>query len=241
MKTLLGFSLLAAALLHADTPAADPANDPARQLYDTGIRQTAAGKLADARTTLRTLVDEYPKNPLALQAKGAIDATLLFEEGQARVKSGKCETARVAFETLIAVYPENPLAARAKLAIDAIGEKEKSSRLVLKSMEFRDVAAVPVDEIRAAMDAREIRLNVGQPCRSKDVQQAKAAIEEILVEKGVTHARVEVRMQSVAPDSVTVIFSVEKSHGSLLGSPWRLAMAGWHRVHPVAETPSEGL
>ncbi len=233
MKTLLGFSLLAAALLHADTPA--------QQLYDTGIRQTAEGKLADARTTLRSVVDAYPQNPLALQAKGAIDATLLFEEGQARVKAGKCETARVAFETLIAVYPENPLAARAKSAIDAIGDKEKSSRPVLKSMEFRDVAAVPVDEIRAAMEAREIRLNIGQPFRSKDVQQAKVALEEILAEKGVTHARVEARTHAVPPDSVTVIFTVEKSRASLLGSPWRLAMAGWRRVHPVAETQSDGL
>ena len=105
--------MLAAALLHADTPAVDPA----KQLYDTGMQQTQEGKLVDARSTLRSLVDVYPQNPLALQAKGAIDATLLFEEGQARVKAGKCEIARLAFETLVAVYPENPLAARAKAAI----------------------------------------------------------------------------------------------------------------------------
>jgi outer membrane protein assembly factor BamD (BamD/ComL family) len=119
----LGFAILAlAAALQADTPAADSA----RQLYDSGMRQTAEGKLADARTTLQGLIDRYPKNPLAIDAKGAIDATLLFEEGQARAKAGKYETARVAYETLIAVYPENPLAAYAKSAIEGIARRKKS-------------------------------------------------------------------------------------------------------------------
>jgi tetratricopeptide (TPR) repeat protein len=210
----LGFAILAlAAALQADTPAADSA----RQLYDSGMRQTAEGKLADARTTLQGLIDRYPKNPLAIDAKGAIDATLLFEEGQARAKAGKYETARVAYETLIAVYPENPLAAYAKSAMEGIVEKEKVSRPVLRSVEFRDVDAVPPDEIRAEMEAREIRLNIGQPCRSKDVKQAKVALEEILAEKGLGHVKVEARTRTVSPHSVAVIFTVEKSHAWL----WR--------------------
>jgi outer membrane protein assembly factor BamD (BamD/ComL family) len=239
MRRLLGFSLLAlsAALSHADTPAAVPA----RQLYDTGIRQTEDGKLAEARATLRSLVDSYPQDPLALQAKGAIDATLLFEEGQARVKACKYETARVAFETLIAVYPENPLARRAQSALEAIAEKEKASQPVVKSMEFRDVQAVPEEEIRAAMEAREVRLSVGKPCRSKDVAQAKAALAEILAEKGVGHVRVEARTRMIPPDSVAVVFTVEKSRASVVRSPWRLALAGWRRLRPVAVTPSAGL
>ena len=213
MKSL-GFAILAlAAALHADTPAADAA----RQLYDSGMQLTAAGKLADARTTLQDLIDRYPKNPLAIDAKGAIDATLLFEEGQARAKAGKYETARVAYETLIAVYPENPLAARAKSALDGIAEKEKVSRPLLKSVEFRDVDAVAPEEIRAQMEAREIRLNIGQPCRSKDVKQAKVALEEILAEKGLGHVKVEARTRTVSPHSVAVIFTVEKSHAWL----WR--------------------
>ena len=227
--------MLAVALLHADVPA----GDPARQLYDNGIRQTEEGKFADARTTLQTLVDTYPHHPLALQAKGAIDATLLFEDGQARVKAGKYETARLAFETLVAVYPESPLAPRAKSAMEAIAEKEKS-RPVVKSLEFRDVDVLPADELRAAMEAREVRLSVGQPCRSKDVQHAKAALEEILAEKGVARARVEARTRTVSPDSVAVIFIVEKSRASLLLSPWRLAMAGWHHVRP-ADSQTDGI
>lgn len=230
MKKLLGFSLLAAALLYADAPV----SDSAREIYNAGLRQTAEGKLADARVTLRGLVDTYPHDPLALEAKGAIDATLLFEEGQTRVKTGKYETARLAFETLIAVYPENPLAPRAKSAIEAIAEKERSSRPVVKSMEFRDVAAVPTEELRAALEAREVRLSVGQPCRSKDVQQAKTALEEILAEKGITHVRVEAQTHTVPPNAVAVVFTVEKSRASVLSSPWRLAMAGWHRVHGQA-------
>ena len=211
---LPGFAILAlAAALHADTPAADAA----RQLYDSGMRLTGEGKLADARTTLQGLIDRYAKNPLAIDAKGAIDATLLFEEGQMRAKAGKYETARVAWETLIAVYPDNPLAARAKSAIEGIAEKEKVSRPLLRSVEFRDVDAVPPDEIRAGMDAREIRLNIGQPCRSKDVKQARAALEEILAEKGLGHVKVEARTRTVSPHSVAVIFTVEKSHAWL----WR--------------------
>jgi hypothetical protein len=237
MKLLLGISLLGAALLHADTPAAGPV----QQLYDTGIRQTAEGKLADSRATLQSLVDLYPHNPLALQAKGAIDATLLFEDGQARVKAGKYQTARVAFETLMAVYPENPLAERAKAALDAIAEKEKASRPVVGSVEFRDVHAIPPDEILAAMDARELRLSVGKPCRTKDVEQAKQAVEEILAEKGMTHVRVEAHTHAIPPDAVAVVFTVERSRASLLRSPWRLAMAGWHKVHQGAEPAESGL
>ena len=213
MKFLAFVVLALAAALQADTPAADAA----RQLYDSGLQLTAEGRLADARTALQGLIDRYPKNPLAIDAKGAIDATLLFEEGQARAKAGKYETARVAYETLIAVYPENPLAARAKSALDGIAEKEKVSRPVLQSVEFRDVAAVSPDEIRAEMEAREIRLNIGQPCRSKDVKQAKAALEEILAEKGLGHVKVEARTRTVSPHSVAVIFTVEKSHAWL----WR--------------------
>ena len=166
MKRLLGFSLLAlsAALLPAKPHADTPAVNPAKQLYDTGILQTEKGQFGDARATMQSLVDRYPRDPLAIEARGAIDATLLFEEGQSRVKSGKYETARVAFETLIAVYPENPLARQAKSAIEAIAEKEKGSRPVVRSMEFRDVPAVPAEELRAALEAREVRLSVGKPC-----------------------------------------------------------------------------
>jgi outer membrane protein assembly factor BamD (BamD/ComL family) len=230
MKTILGLSLLTATMLFADTPAADPA----KLLYDTGIRQTQEGKFEAARLVLQTLVHTYPKDPLALQAKWAIDATLLFEEGQARTKGGRYETARLAFETLIAVYPENPLVERAKSAIEAIEQKEKKSGRVVKAMEFRDVQAVPVSEIRAAMEEREVRLCVGKMYRSQDIEQAKTALEEILAEKGVANVRIQTQTRTVRPDAVDVIFIVEKPRGSLLGSPWRLAMAGWHRVHPAA-------
>jgi hypothetical protein len=91
------------------------------------------------------------------------------------------------------------------------------------------------------MDAREVRLSIGKPCRSKDLEQARVVLEEILAEKGVTHVRVEARTHAIPPDSVAVVFTVEKSHASLLRSPWRLAMAGWHRVHPAAQTEDSGI
>jgi predicted Zn-dependent protease len=236
MKKILGLSLLSATLLLADTPS----TDRAKQLYDAGIRQTAEGKFAVARLTLQTLVDTYPKDPLALQAKGAIDATLLFEEGQTRAKAGKYQTASLAFETLIAVYPESPLVERAKAALGALAEKEKGSRRVVQELKFRQVQAMPAEEIRAALEEREVRLAVGQPYRSRDLEQAKIALGEILAAKGVSNVRIQAQTRTVPPHAVDVIFTVEKPRASVLGTPWRLARAGWRRVRPASD-PAEGL
>jgi Surface antigen variable number repeat/Tetratricopeptide repeat len=237
MKRYLGVSLVAAALAWADSAPADAA----RQLYEAGMRQTEEGKLDAARASLESLVKEYPKDPLVPRANGAIDATLLFEDGQARVKAGKYETARVTLNTLIAVYPESPLAGRARSAIVAIAGKEKVRRPVVKAVEFRDVQPVPVEEIRAAMDAREVRLSVGQPCRSKDIEQAKTVLEEILAEKGVANVRVATQTRAIPPHSVDVIFTVEKPRTSMLRAPWRLGVAAWHRVRPGTSPAHESL
>jgi tetratricopeptide (TPR) repeat protein len=237
MNKLLGLSLLAATMALADTPF----TDSARLLYDTGIRQTEEGKFAVARQTLQTLVDAYPKDPLALQAKGAIDATLLFEEGQTRTKAGKYERARLAFETLIAVYPENPLAKKARVALEALAEKEKANRRMVQALEFRDFQAVPVEEIRAALEEREVRLAVGRPYRSRDIEQAKVALGEILAEKGVANVRIQTQTRVVPPGAIDVIFTVEKPHASLLRSPWRLAVASWRRVRPASDGQNVGL
>jgi tetratricopeptide (TPR) repeat protein len=238
MKRTLALLGMAAALAFGDAPGSAPAVTPAggtaRQLYDIGMRQTQAGELAAARLTLQSLAERYPRDPLALEAKGAIDATLLFEEGTARAKAGKYETAQLAFETLIAVYPENPLAPPAKTELAAIAEKAGKSRPVVKAMEFRDVEAVPVEEIRAGLEQREVRLSVGKPYRARDLEQARTALAEILAEKGMAKARVQVQTRTVPPHSVDVIFTVEKPRASLLRSPWRLATLAWLR-HGSAE------
>lgn len=217
MKCLVGL-LFSALLLCADTPDAENA----RQLYDLGMRQTEAGKLADARGTFQVLADRYPRDPLAFKVEGAIDATLLFDEGQSLAKAGKYETARVAYTTLVEVYPESPLASRASAAMQALAAKEKD-RLVVNAVEFRDLKAISADEVRAAMDAREVRLRAGIPYRSKDIEQAKVVLEEILAERGIAKARIATQKRSVAHDAVKVIFTVEKPRGSLLPSPlhWR--------------------
>lgn len=215
---LLGIAIVTlAAGLHAA-----PSGETAAQLMNAGAAQVADGKLAEARATFESLVALYPHDPLAVDAKGSIDAMSLYEEGQSRAQSGKYDTARVAFETLIAVYPESPLAARAKSGIAAIDEKERVSHPVLRSVEYRDLDAIPVDEIRAQMDAREVRLSVGQPCRSKDVKQAKLALEEILAEKGMGRVKVEAHTRTVSPHAVAVIFKVEKAHAWF----WRTRTAG---------------
>jgi tetratricopeptide (TPR) repeat protein len=225
MKRIMALSLLAAALAFADLPGADAA----RRLYDTGMRQTEEGSFAAARQTLQSLVNAYPRDPLALQAKGAIDATLLFEEGQARTKAGKYETARLAFETLIAVYPENPLVKRAQAAIEAITGKEKANRPVVKALEFRDMGTVPAEDIRAGLEEREVRLSAGRPYRARDVEQARAAIGEILAAKGMDHVRIGVQTRAEAPHAVDVIFTAAKPRASLLRSPWRAAPLSWLR------------
>jgi outer membrane protein assembly factor BamA len=120
-------------------------------------------------------------------------------------------------------------------------EKEKVNRPVVKAMEFRDVGAVPPEDLRAAMETREVRLSVGKPYRSRDIEQAKTALAEILAEKGVANVRVQAQTRLVPPHQVDIIFTVEKIHASLLGAPWRLAMAGWHRVHPGTGSPDSGL
>ncbi len=234
MNRFVGLSLFAAALLYADNPAATPAS----QLFHTGMQQIEQGNVAGGRATLANLLAVYPKDPLALQAKGAMDAADLLQEAQARLKAGKYDTARVAFRTLIAVYPESPLAARGKAALHGLEEKERSTARTVKAVEIRDVPNVPVEELRAAMDAREVRLSVGKPCHPKDVVQAKTALEEILVEKGLTNARVDAQTRAVSHDAVQVIFTFEKTHGSLLGAPWRLARNGLH--HKRSTTP-EGM
>jgi outer membrane protein assembly factor BamA len=170
----------------------------------------------------------YPRDPLALQAKGAIDATLLFEEGQARARAGKYETARPAFETLIAVYPENPLAKRAQPASAAIAEKEKANRRVVNALEFRDVGMLPAEEIAAGLEEREVRLRVGKPYRARDVEQARTAIEEIVAGNGAERVRIQAETRTVAPHAVDVIFTVEKPR-SLLRTPWRMAPLSWLR------------
>jgi outer membrane protein assembly factor BamA len=75
------------------------------------------------------------------------------------------------------------------------------------------------------MEARELRLAVGRPCRSKDVEQAKAALSEILAEQGVSHVRVEARTRTIQPNAVAVVFTVEKHHPTLL-TPWRFLHRG---------------
>jgi 3-dehydroquinate synthase class II len=102
----------------------------------------------------------------------------------------------------------------------------------VKALEFRDVGDVPVEEIRAGLEEREVRLAAGRPYRARDVEQATTALEEILAEKGMEHVRIQAQTRVAAPHAVEVIFTVEKTRTSLLRAPWRLAMLGWTRVRP---------
>jgi hypothetical protein len=206
MKIPYGSLLL---LVGACAFAAEPAPlDPARRLYDSGVKLAEDGKLPAARRTLSTLVNTYPKSVEAAGAQNAIDATLLFEDGEARLLAGKYGTAGLAFQTLVAVYPESPLAPRAAEAARSAEalEQSQSKAPIVRSLNFRDMPAVSVEEILQRFQEREIELGVEQPYDAKVVERAKTALTELLEEKGVANPRVQVSTREIPPRSIEVTF-----------------------------------
>jgi outer membrane protein assembly factor BamD (BamD/ComL family) len=193
--------------------AAEPAPpDPKEILFDRGIKLTEEGKLPAARRTLETLVNTYPKSVEATEAQNAIDALLLFGDGQTRLRSGKYGTARLAFQTLIAVYPESPLVAR---AADAMEESEKleqaqSNARIVRSLRFEGMPAVTVEQILQRFQDREIDLAVERPANARMLEEAKTALTELLVERGVANPKVEVSTREIPPRSLEVTFRAAK-------------------------------
>jgi outer membrane protein assembly factor BamD (BamD/ComL family) len=96
-------------------------SDPAKVLFDAGIRDEQAGKLDRAKLTFLTLAGTYAEHPLTTKAKAEIGAIYLFKEAQSQVQAGKTRDAGGAFRTLIQVYPESPLAKLAYETAKSLG------------------------------------------------------------------------------------------------------------------------
>jgi len=96
-------------------------SDPAKVLFEAGIRDEQAGKLDRAKLTFLTLAGTYAEHPLTTKAKAEIGAIYLFKEAQSQVQAGKTGDAGGAFRTLIQVYPESPLAKLAYETAKSLG------------------------------------------------------------------------------------------------------------------------
>jgi hypothetical protein len=186
--------------------------DPARLLYNRGVKLAEEGKLPAARRTLGTLVNSYPRSPEAVEAQNAIDAALLFEDGQARLYAGKYGTARLAFQTLIAVYPESPLVPRAAEAARAAEELEQaqSRTPIVRSLRFENMQGVEVQDILDRFQDREIELGVEKACEPKLLEAAKTVLTQLLTERGVQDPRVQVSTREIPPRSVEIAFRAGK-------------------------------
>lgn len=116
MKTLTLMLLVVASI-----PVFSQNDNPAKALFDAGIRDEQAGKLDRAKLTFLTLAGTYTGDPLTTKAKAELGAISLFKEAQSQVQAGKTGDAEGAFRTLIRVYPESPLAKLAYETAKSLG------------------------------------------------------------------------------------------------------------------------
>ena len=162
----------------------------AQLLFNTGVQDVESGKLDRARLTLQTLVNTYPNDPLAREAKDQLDAINLYEEGQDRMRQGRYQAAAFTFQTLTSVYPESTLAAMANEARRKAEEAHESLtvRLTVRSVDWKWLGLAPA-EIRKLFEDREVRLAAGREFDPRDVEQARVALTELLNAQIRTEAR----------------------------------------------------
>lgn len=108
-----------------------PAVDEAT-LYEKGLKQIEAGKFEQARLSLQTMINSYPRSSLRQGARLAIrtswikqgienpDPMLLFQEAQTRAAAGNYEAARLAYQTVINTYSSSASAEKARQALREI-------------------------------------------------------------------------------------------------------------------------
>lgn len=162
----------------------------------------------------------------AEQAKQTLDAILLFEDGQARLHAGKYGTAALAFQTLIAVYPESPLVPQATEAL-RIAERREAQHLharTLRSLRFENLTGVNEQEVLERFAEREIELAVQKSCDTRMVAQARSALTELLAERGMANAHVEIRTRDISRGGIEITFKVTKT--SRLGALLARAIPG---------------
>ncbi len=149
----------------------------AQVLFTSGVKDAETGRLERARLTLQTLLNTFPNDPLAPDAKAQIGAIDLYQEGQQRVKEGRYAAAIFTFQTLLSVYPESPLGKQAQAAIQeaARSEEELNVRLVVHDVQVEGFE-LSGDEAQRFLAEREVRLSAGKPFDPRDVDQARIAL-----------------------------------------------------------------
>jgi hypothetical protein len=163
----------------------------AQVLFQTGVQDVEAGKLDRARLTLQTLIDTYPEDPLAPDAKAQIDAINLYEEGLRRMREGRFEAAEFTFHTLLSVYPESPVAKQAEAAMHGAAQAQQELNVCLKvrALDLNGLGLSAGDTQKIFVD-HEVRLAAGKPFDPRDVEQARLALTGFLGAR----VRTEVRM-----------------------------------------------
>lgn len=201
-KTALLLPTLLAFAANATPP------DSPETLYKTAVRHEKHGQLEEARINLLWLTSYYSESPLALRAKDEIWALNLFEDGQARVRDGRYGSASVTFRAVAQVYPESPLAKQAEAAGREAERKEERTTPIVRSIAFHKMAPVSPEQILDRFKEREVGLEVEQPYRQEDMNEARTVIAELLAEKGVPNADVRADVRTLSSNRVKVEFTV---------------------------------
>jgi hypothetical protein len=179
----------------------------AQLLFDTGVKDVDSGKLERARLTLQTLVNTYPNDPLAADAKDEINAIELFAEGKDRMREGRYDAAEFTFQTLLSVYPKSQLVAQAEAAMRAASQaRAMSVNLTVRAVDLK-AAGVPAVQVEKRFAEREVKLAAGKPFDPRDVDQARLALTELLSESGTTGAQIRTEARMAGAHEVDVVFT----------------------------------
>jgi tetratricopeptide (TPR) repeat protein len=172
MKMRLLLAIFAAGLLQAA--------DPARSLYQRGLKLAEHGQYDRARESFEMLVSSYPYSPFAAEARDASDAVDLLVEAREHLKTGRPGTARVALQTLVSVYPETPLAQQARQEI----RKADENTPLIRAVRFEGFGLVTDSEILDRFREREIGVAPEAVYDPRSVDEAKSLLSDILAARG---------------------------------------------------------
>jgi hypothetical protein len=82
--------------------------------------------------------------------------------------------------------------------------------VVVRSIRFEDFRNVSTQEILERLNEREVRLAVEKPYHPEDAKEARRYIAQLLAEKGLPNARIQIQTKAMAPQSVEVRFRLVK-------------------------------
>jgi hypothetical protein len=153
-----------------------------------------------------------PRVRAADETREATDAVRLFEDGQAMLHAGRYGAATVTFRTLLYVYPESNVAAQARLALRQSEELEAQAPMV-RSIRFQIPGGLSLEDIRACFAAREVALAVEQRYEPRDVERARAALQDLLADRGrpaLVKAEVHTIRHPAGRQSIEVVFTAAK-------------------------------